>query len=108
VPAATPPAAVVVPAATPPAAAIATDTEPVDPERAAAPDDPTRQRRLDWARLMRRSFGLDVLLCPNCGERMRLIAIIEDEAIAATILGLRPRPPPPRRPVPQLPLHLPV
>jgi len=108
VPAATPPAAVVVPAATPPAAAIATDTEPVDPERAAAPDDPTRQRRLDWARLMRRSFGLDVLLCPNCGERMRLIAIIEDEAIAATILGLRPRPPPQHRPAPRLPLHLPA
>jgi len=57
---------------------------------------------------MRRSFGLDVLLCPRCGERMRLIAIIEDEAIAATILGLRPRPPPQRRPVPQLALHLPV
>jgi hypothetical protein len=97
-----------VPAATPcaPVAALGVARASSEPERASAPDDPTRQRRLDWARLMRRSFGLDVLLCPSCGEKMRLIAIIEDEAIAASILGLRPRPPPQRRPVPLPPLHL--
>lgn len=55
---------------------------------------------------MRRSFGLDVLVCPNCAGTMRLIAIIEDEAVAARILGLLPRPPPPPRPLPQLPLPL--
>ena len=60
----------------------------VEPERSLPPNNPARQRRLDWSRLMRRSFGLDVLLCPTCGGQMRLIAIIEDEAIAARILGV--------------------
>jgi uncharacterized protein YbaR (Trm112 family) len=57
---------------------------------------------------MKRSFGLDVLVCPTCGGQMRLIAIIEDEAIAARILGLLPRPPPRPSVRPQLSLHLPV
>jgi len=30
-----------------------------------------------WADLMRRTFGFDVLDCPRCGGRMRLVASIE-------------------------------
>jgi hypothetical protein len=36
-----------------------------------------------WAALMRRAFDVDVLACPSCGWRRRLIATVEDpEAIA--------------------------
>lgn len=33
-------------------------------------------RNLSWAELMQRSFGLDVLACPDCGGRMRYLATI--------------------------------
>ena len=59
-----------------------------------------------WAELMQRSFGFDVLRCPRCGDRLELIALIEDPSVIRRILthlGLptevptaRPaRPPPP-------------
>ncbi len=47
---------------------------------------------------MQRAFGLDVLACPRCGGRLRLIATIEDPAVVEQILahlGLSPPPPPP-------------
>ena len=37
------------------------------------PDDPTRARRLDWAKLFQRAWAVDVLVCPRCKGRMRLI-----------------------------------
>jgi len=38
---------------------------------------------------MRRAFDTDVLACPRCGERLRLIATVEDpEAIRAILAGL--------------------
>jgi hypothetical protein len=39
-----------------------------------------------WADLMRRSYGLDVLACPRCGGRLRLVALIEDRLVIARIL----------------------
>ena len=39
-----------------------------------------------WAALMRRTFGFDVLACPRCGGRLRLIALIEDAAVIGRIL----------------------
>ena len=68
------------------------------------PDDPTRQRRLHWATLMKRTFGLDALRCPRCNGRMELIATLEDPDTAHKILthlGLPGRPPP--RPPPWRP-----
>ena len=56
-------------------------------------------------------MGLDVLDCPRCGDRMRLVAAIEDPAVAARILehlGLPARPPPrgrPWKPQPELALE---
>jgi hypothetical protein len=49
----------------------------VTPERTleAAPTP----RRRQWADLMRRSFGFDVLACDRCGGRLRLIALIQRE-----------------------------
>ncbi|MGE0445040.1 MAG: transposase [Vicinamibacterales bacterium] len=49
----------------------------------AAPDDRARSR---WAALMRRAFGVDVLACPRCGGRLRLIALLDASAVAERIL----------------------
>jgi uncharacterized protein YbaR (Trm112 family) len=40
-----------------------------------------------WADLMRRAFGFDVLACPRCGGRMRLVATIEQREVIERILG---------------------
>ena len=40
-----------------------------------------------WAQLMQRSFGFDVLACPRCGDRLELIALIEDPAVIRRILS---------------------
>ena len=48
---------------------------------------------------MQRSFGFDVLSCPRCGGRLRLIALIEEAAVIGRILhhlGLSTEPPAPR------------
>jgi len=39
-----------------------------------------------WAELMQRSFGFDVLACPRCGDRLELIALIEDPSVIRRIL----------------------
>jgi hypothetical protein len=39
-----------------------------------------------WAELMRRTFGLDVLACPRCGGRLRLVALIEQASVVQRIL----------------------
>jgi hypothetical protein len=39
-----------------------------------------------WADLMRRSFGFDVLACPRCPGRLRLIALIQQPAVVQRIL----------------------
>jgi hypothetical protein len=57
----------------------------------------TRPRRLWWAALLQRVFAIDALRCPRCGSTLRLIAAIEDPAIARRILewiGLPARAPP--------------
>ena len=77
------------------------EQEPVASGSPCPPDDPDRARRLDWARLLARTFSIDVLICPRCGGPMRLISIIEDESVAQRIvrhLGLPARPPPRGRP----------
>jgi hypothetical protein len=39
-----------------------------------------------WADLLRRVFELDILACPDCGGRLRLLATIEDRAVVEKIL----------------------
>ncbi len=60
-------------------------------------------RSLPWAELLKRVFAVDVLGCPRCGGRMRILAAIQTpEAIRAILdhLGLPSRAPPlaPARP----------
>jgi hypothetical protein len=63
----------------------------------------TRPRYYPWADLLRRTFAIDVLACPGCGGRLRLLATIVDPPVVAKILhylGLPaevPAPAPPRQ-----------
>jgi hypothetical protein len=60
-----------------------------------------------WAALMRRVFALDVLACPRCGGRLRVIATVQDPAVVRAILahlGLTPGPDSPG-PAPPQPDH---
>ena len=72
--------------------------------RGKAPGEP---RFWAWAALMRRAFDIDVLACPRCAGRMRLIATIEDPRVIRILAHLvlptgDPNPcpsrPPPSRP----------
>jgi hypothetical protein len=46
-------------------------------------------RHWAWADLMRRAFDIDVLACPRCGGRLRLIATVEDpDAIRAILTAV--------------------
>ena len=57
-----------------------------------------------WSQLMMRAFQLDVLKCPKCHGRMRLVAVVMSRTVAAKILrhlgrdATRPRPKPARPP----------
>ena len=62
-----------------------------------AEEQSPRPRNYTWSQLMARVFALDVLECPRCGSRMRILAAIEDPVVARKILdslGLPSRPPP--------------
>ncbi len=78
--------------------------EPPVADAASAPPRHPSARGASWADLMRRAFEVDVLTCPRCGGRLRLIALIEASAVARRILThLRlpadvPRPVPARAP----------
>jgi len=47
---------------------------------------PRQTRHWRWADLMRRAFDIDVLACPHCGNRMRLLATIEYPRVVEQIL----------------------
>jgi hypothetical protein len=54
-----------------------------------------RARYVDWATLMKRSFGVDVLSCPRCARKMRVLATLTDPATIRRILehlGVRSEP----------------
>ncbi|MDD5306582.1 MAG: transposase [Deltaproteobacteria bacterium] len=55
--------------------------EQPEPEK---PAEGSRYR--PWAELMKRTFGLDVLCCTECGGRMKLIALIEEPSVVRKIL----------------------
>jgi len=62
--------------------------DPVADASAAAPPDTVRRRARGqrWADLLRRTFEFDVLACPRCGGRLRLVALIEAAAVIGRIL----------------------
>jgi hypothetical protein len=62
-------------------------------------------RAWSWAALMHRAFAIDVLACPHCGGRLRLVATLQDPAVIRKLLahlgmarsGPSPGPAPPER-----------
>ena len=56
------------------------------PPAEAAPVAP-RLARWRWADLLHRVFAVDVLACPRCGGRMRILATIDDPLVARRILA---------------------
>ncbi|MFN9945219.1 MAG: transposase [Planctomycetota bacterium] len=47
----------------------------------------SRRQRLPWADLLRRVFGIDVLVCPKCAGSRRVLAAIHDPAAIARVLA---------------------
>jgi hypothetical protein len=45
-----------------------------------------RPQHYAWADLLRRTFAIDALACPECGGRLRLLATIDDRAVIEKIL----------------------
>ncbi len=73
------------------------ESEPADEDAHGAP------ARMNWARLLKRVFGIDLEHCPQCGGALKIIAAIEEPAVMVRILthlGLPARAPPrsPARP----------
>jgi uncharacterized protein YbaR (Trm112 family) len=50
--------------------------------------------------MMRRGFGLDVLACPKCGGRLRLLALIVERNTARKLLAHAHLPTDPPHPIP--------
>jgi hypothetical protein len=73
------------------------DSSPVDSRPAESSSN--RPRRLSWSELMQRVFAIDVLECPRCSARLRILAAITSLTAVRAILdcmGLSSgsRPPP--------------
>jgi len=74
----------------PPVAPLAADPEGTGVKRS--------RRAWSWAALMHRAFAVDVLACPHCGGRLRLIGTLHDPAVIRKILahvGMAPSGPSP-------------
>ena len=55
----------------------------------AEPGSPEARRRSAWARVLKKVFEVDPLVCPRCGGAMRVIAWITDRAVIDRILTHR-------------------
>jgi hypothetical protein len=45
-----------------------------------------KSRHIDWAVLMKRTWGLDVMRCPACAHRLRVMSTITDRGVVKEIL----------------------
>ncbi len=45
-----------------------------------------KSRHIDWAVLMKRTWGLDVMRCPAYTHRLRVVATITERAVVSNIL----------------------
>ena len=67
-------------------AAAASSTPPEGTAGGAGGPVVSRPGGMLWAELMRRTFGIDVLACPRCGGRLRLVALIDQAPVIHRIL----------------------
>ena len=51
------------------------------------PSESERRSRASWARLLRKVFEVDPLLCVRCGSKMRILAILTDPRVIDEILA---------------------
>jgi DNA-directed RNA polymerase subunit RPC12/RpoP len=78
------------PASSAPTAAPVAEAAGGDPATPRPPPPPpgyVRPKYVAWAALLERTFAIDVLACPDCGGRLRLMATITDHAVIKKILG---------------------
>jgi len=60
------------------------------------PAETKRPRRHPWAWLLSRVFGVDIIECPRCGGRLRVVEVVSEPAdIARVLQGQGARAPPP-------------
>jgi hypothetical protein len=59
---------------------------PATPRPPPPPAGYVRPKYLTWAALLERTFAIDVLACPECSGRLRLVATITDPAVMRKIL----------------------
>ena len=59
--------------------------------RRAAPEQPptSKEVRLNWARRLKRVFGIEIEQCARCGGRLKVIASIEERELIERILAHR-------------------
>ena len=50
-------------------------------------DAERRSRRRAWARLIRRVYEIDPMVCANCGGEMRIVSVILEHRVITRILG---------------------
>jgi transposase-like protein len=77
------------PVSTAPVAAPAAEPvggDPATPRPPPLPAGYVRPKYVTWASLLERTFAIDVLACPECGGRLRLIATITDSSVIDKIL----------------------
>jgi len=80
------PASPPVPEQTTPAATPAPAPGSGETPKRDSPFKSSRIYRLLWADLLKKVFAVDVLACPDCGGRLRLIAFIAGATVACRIL----------------------
>ena len=70
------------------------------PNTETEPSARTQRQRLSWAQLLARVFLIDVLRCPHCGGRRRILSFITDPRTVRRILAHLelPTDPPPLAP----------
>ena len=66
--------------------------KPASTEDRPSPDSPVAP--LSWAERLKRVFNIDILHCPECGGRLRVIADITDPLVINKVLDHLARSPP--------------
>jgi len=83
-------------AASPPAETVGAPTSDaapavLEPVVRAEPGSPEARRRSAWARVLRKVFEVDPLLCPKCGTPMKVVAWVTDPVVIERIRTHRKR-----------------
>ena len=64
-----------------------TPGHPRDQEDDGLTDAQRRARRREWARLIRRVYEIDPMICSSCGGRMQIVSVILEHKVITKILG---------------------